>query len=93
MRAIDEVSADAINAAIEIRRELGPGLFESVYEAVLAANLQRSGYPVDRQMPVDIEYDGMQFRQRFEWTGSSMSGWPSRSNPSSNAIPRMPNNC
>ncbi len=65
MKPIDDVSADVIEAAIRIHRELGPGLLESVYETVLAASLQRSGYRVDRQMPVDITFDGMHFPAAF----------------------------
>jgi len=65
MRPIDDVSGDVVDAAIKIHRELGPGLLESVYETVLAASLRRSGYPVDRQKPVDIEYDGMRFPAAF----------------------------
>jgi len=65
MRSIDEMSGDVVNAAIRIHRELGPGLLESVYETVLAAFLERSGYKVDRQVPVDIVFDGMSFPAAF----------------------------
>lgn len=65
MRSIDEMSGDVVNAAIRIHRELGPGLLESVYETVLAAFLERSGYKVDRQVPVDIIFDGMSFPAAF----------------------------
>lgn len=65
MRSIDEVSGDVVNAAIRVHRELGPGLLESVYETVLAASLERSGYMVDRQVPVDIEFEGMSFPGAF----------------------------
>lgn len=65
MRAIDQLSADVVDASIRIHRELGPGLLESVYELVLAASLQRSGYKVDRQKPIDIEFDGMRFSGAF----------------------------
>jgi GxxExxY protein len=65
MRSIDDVSGDVVNAAIRIHRELGPGLLESVYETVLAASLARSGYKVDRQVPVDIQFDGMTFPAAF----------------------------
>src|SRR5690606_4917397 len=37
----------------------GPGLLESVYEAVLAVALERKGYRVARQVPIGIEYDGL----------------------------------
>ena len=65
MRPIDDVSGDVIDAAIRIHRELGPGLLESVYETVLAGSLERAGYKVDRQKPVDIEFEGMRFPAAF----------------------------
>jgi len=66
LKHIDEVSGDVVDAAIGIHKELGPGLLESVYETVLAASLERRGYKVDRQVPVDIEYDGMRFPGAFK---------------------------
>ena len=48
-----------MDECIRIHRELGPGLLESVYEAVLAAALDRRGIDVERQVSVDIRYDGM----------------------------------
>ncbi len=65
MKDIDSISSDAIEAAIRIHRELGPGLLESVYETLLAASLERKGYTVDRQKPIDIEFDGMRFPNAF----------------------------
>jgi GxxExxY protein len=65
MRDIDSVSANVVNSAIHIHRELGPGLLESVYELVLAASLERAGHKVDRQKPVSINYDGMHFAGAF----------------------------
>ena len=65
MRPIDEISRDVIGEAIRIHKELGPGLLESVYETVLAAALLRKGLQVARQVPVDIDYDGMLFAQAF----------------------------
>jgi len=62
---IDRVSAEVVDAAIRVHRELGPGLLESVYETVLAASLVRAGFRVDRQMSVDFEFDGMQFVGAF----------------------------
>lgn len=65
MKDINLVSADVVDCAIHIHRELGPGLLESVYEQVLAASLNRRGYKVDRQRPVDICFDGMTFPAAF----------------------------
>ncbi|MCR2834634.1 GxxExxY protein [Parerythrobacter lacustris] len=55
---IDDISAQVIDACIAIHRELGPGLLESVYEIVLAGELELRGLKVDRQVPVDIEFRG-----------------------------------
>ncbi|WP_336977721.1 GxxExxY protein [Altererythrobacter fulvus] len=65
MLDVDAISSDVIGEAIRIHRELGPGLLESVYEAVLAAAMQRRGYRVSRQVPVGIEYDGLTIDAAF----------------------------
>jgi GxxExxY protein len=62
---IDSITGEVLNASIQLHRELGPGLLESVYETVLAAQLARMGYEVARQQPVDIEFDGMRFEAAF----------------------------
>jgi len=62
---IDDISAEVVDAAIDIHRRLGPGLLESVYEVVLAGALERRGLKVARQVPVDIEYDGLRFGGAF----------------------------
>ncbi len=58
MREIDAITGDVIDVALRIHRELGPGLLESVYETVLAGKLIEMGYRVDRQAPIDIEFEG-----------------------------------
>jgi len=65
MPDIEELARLAIDCGIEIHKELGPGLLESVYEAVLAASLLRRGVSVDRQKPVQIEYDGLKLGEGF----------------------------
>ncbi|OJW73562.1 MAG: Fe3+ hydroxamate ABC transporter substrate-binding protein [Sphingomonadales bacterium 63-6] len=62
---VDRLSGLVVDEAIRIHRELGPGLLESVYETVLAGALIRRGIKVDRQKPVDIEYDGLSFPAAF----------------------------
>jgi iron complex transport system substrate-binding protein len=59
------ISGVVIDECVRIHRELGPGLLESVYETVLAGALERRGYKVDRQVPVDIHYDRMTFPRAF----------------------------
>ena len=61
----DPFSYSVIGLAMEVHRELGPGLFESVYEAVLAGSLERLGYRVARQVPVGLEFEGQKFEVAF----------------------------
>jgi GxxExxY protein len=44
---------------------LGPGLLESVYEIILIHELQQKGLSVQRQVPIPIEYHGIQFKEGF----------------------------
>ena len=39
MKELDEITGDVLDIALRIHRDLGPGLLESVYETVLAAEL------------------------------------------------------
>ena len=52
-------------AALRIHIELGPGLIESVYEAVLARAIEQKGFPVQRQRVIRFEYQGMVFEEGF----------------------------
>lgn len=54
-----------IESAIAIHRELGPGLLESVYETVLAHELEDRGLCVRRQVPIPIVYRGIRFEEGF----------------------------
>jgi GxxExxY protein len=65
MTDIEELARLAIDCGFRIHKDLGPGLLESVYETVLAATLARKGLKVDRQLPINIEYDGMVFAEGF----------------------------
>ncbi len=66
MRDIDEISGDVLDLALRLHRELGPGLLESVYEIILASKLADLGYEVARQVPIDIDYDGLRFEAAFK---------------------------
>ena len=65
MKDIDVVSGDVLDVALRLHRDLGPGLLESVYEAVLAGRLATMGYPVVRQRPIDIAFEGLRFEAAF----------------------------
>src|SRR3546814_3570590 len=59
------MSGDVIDVALRLHRKLGPGLLESVYEAILASKLAERGYLVTRQRPIDIKFDGLRFEAAF----------------------------
>lgn len=61
----ERLSAVVVDAACRVYRVLGPGLFESVYEAVLARELSMRGLRVERQCLVGFEYEGMRFEEGF----------------------------
>ena len=62
---INEISGLIVDAAFKIHHDLGPGLLEHVYEAVLEKELLRRGLRVRRQVPVPIRYDGLEFDEGF----------------------------
>jgi GxxExxY protein len=56
----NELTHTIIGAALEVHKELGPGLLEAVYEDCLVAELQMRGLRVSRQIKVPIIYKGME---------------------------------
>lgn len=61
----NEIAAQVVDAAYQIHVKLGPGLFESVYEVVLAYELKNRGLHIERQAPISIEYEGIKFDEGF----------------------------
>ena len=56
----DEASNKVIGCAIEVHRELGPGLLESAYAQCLARELTLKGIAFELQKPMPVEYKGVQ---------------------------------
>lgn len=52
----NDISSKIIGCAIEVHRQLGPGLLESVYEEALCFELARAGLRFRRQIQVPIKY-------------------------------------
>ena len=52
----DELSNQVIGCALEVHRNLGPGLLESIYEQCLAYELKTVGIPFKLQHPLPVEY-------------------------------------
>ena len=59
------ITGDILNICIQIHRDLGPGLFESIYEAVLAYELDKLGYKIERQKGIEVEWEGNNLRLGF----------------------------
>lgn len=53
---INKITEKIIGCAIEVHRNLGPGLLESAYEECLVFELMKEGLKVDRQKPVPVIY-------------------------------------
>ncbi len=61
-----ELSGEIIGAAIEVHRELGPGLLESIYERCLAKELTDRGLHFLRQHPIPVRYKGEKLDMGFK---------------------------
>jgi GxxExxY protein len=61
----NNISKQIINAAIEVHKELGAGLLESVYEYCLLDELKRNGLFAERQVQVPIVYKGKKLDKDF----------------------------
>lgn len=55
-----ELTQQIIGAAIEVHREVGPGLLESAYQACLAHEFSLRGLPFEQEKPLAVEYKGIQ---------------------------------
>ena len=56
---INELTESVIGAAMEVHRNLGPGLLESTYEICLCRELSLRGIAFERQKPIAVEYKGV----------------------------------
>lgn len=52
----DKLTEDILGAAIEVHRQLGPGLLESIYEQALCVECELRGLSVQRQKSIDVMY-------------------------------------
>jgi len=65
MQGIEELATVAVDCGFHIHKELGPGLLESVYEAILAQTLAEHGLSVLRQQAVPISFRGVVLPEAF----------------------------
>ena len=55
---LNELSREVIDAAFEVRRNLGAGLLESAYELALFHELRIRGIRAERQVSIQVQYKG-----------------------------------
>jgi GxxExxY protein len=65
MDNINAITGNILDACLKIHNELGPGLFESVYEQVLFYELNKRSLSVQKQKPIPVIYDDIKFEDGF----------------------------
>jgi GxxExxY protein len=55
---VNDIAYKIVGCAIEVHKQLGPGLLESVYETCFVEELNSQGFDVKRQVAVPINYKG-----------------------------------
>ncbi len=61
----NEIARIVVDAAYHVHVALGPGLLETVYETVLAHELDKRRVRVERKVPIPIIYDGVTIDEAF----------------------------
>ncbi len=61
----NEIAGHVMRAAFRVHTALGPGLYESVYEAALAHELRKLGLLVETQVALPVVYDGVRLEVGF----------------------------
>lgn len=63
---VEALAREAVDCGFRIHRDLGPGLLESAYEALMAQALTRRGLAVERQLSLPLEYEGVVVDNAFK---------------------------
>jgi len=58
MKKLNDISSDIIKSSIEVHKELGPGLLESVYRKCLAISLREKSYIVMEELYLPLSFHG-----------------------------------
>jgi GxxExxY protein len=61
----NEISKEIVDVALRLHRGLGPGLLESVYEAVMASQLAKRGLNVATQPIIPVVFEGIKIEMGF----------------------------
>ena len=62
---LERIAKDVVDASMKLHMALGPGLLESVYTVLLERKLQERGYTVEREKPIPVTFEDVQFEMGF----------------------------
>ncbi|MCG9791419.1 GxxExxY protein [Flavobacterium algicola] len=62
---LNALTYKVIGLAIEVHRNLGPGLLESAYQACLLYELKKAGFKVEKEIPLPIKYKEIKLEQGY----------------------------
>ena len=65
MHDIEETAKEIVDAALLIHRTVGPGMFESAYETMLAYELEDRGHHVERQKYISLKYRTLNIERAY----------------------------
>jgi iron complex transport system substrate-binding protein len=65
MMTEDDITRAVIGIAVEIHRQLGPGLLESAYQGILVEELKSQGFPLESQRLVPVRFNGRVYEHGF----------------------------
>ena len=65
MKDIEETAHQIVHSAIRVHKALGPGLLESVYQKCLAYELEKSGLPIQCEVPLPVHYEKIRIDMGF----------------------------
>jgi len=63
---LERVARMVIDCGYQIHRDLGPGLLENAYEALMAEGIRQAGLIVERQVPISMSYKGVVVDNAFK---------------------------
>jgi GxxExxY protein len=63
--ALNGITAAIVDTAMQIHKTLGPGLLESVYQAVMAHELRKRGLNVRTEVPIPVIWEDVQLEVGF----------------------------
>ena len=65
MKTLEDIAKISVDCGFHLHRDIGPGLFESVYEILLFESLKEKGLSVERQKVIPITFKGRVLEEAF----------------------------